>query len=366
MAWISPTGYEAGSWTYEERAYDGEVGAGHYAYQNGTGWSDYLTLTLTSTVRTNKVRFYAECQYSGKQIDIDVYDPILDLWVGMYQGSFTNLQWTEKTLNLRVISKVRIRLYHGQSGYRCLHELEVWEVEASVPGYSNCLALWRMNDNAASTTVKDSSGNGNDGTAWTNTDQISVTGKIDGALCFDGSPSQINCGDVCDVGTGDFSIVMWFKTPINNARMVNKQGTDPMYHFMMALPGKLRAKARDADSDEAYRVTYQAVNDDSWHLAIVTFDRDVSDGVHIYIDASLNEGSMYGNLANVGDLDNANDLKIGADVLEGEIDVTMIFNKVLSSEEIIWLWNGGNGRENLTSARPLVGGSLASGRKGLV
>jgi len=47
-----------------------------------------------------------------------------------------------------------------------------------------CVGHWKMNDNAADTIVEDISGNGNDGTAQRNTEDMSVAGKINEALSF--------------------------------------------------------------------------------------------------------------------------------------------------------------------------------------
>ena len=55
------------------------------------------------------------------------------------------------------------------------------------------------------------------------------------------------------------------------------------------------------------------------------------------------------------------------DFLNCKVDNVMIFNRALSVHERNFLWNNGNGREGLVSgAQPLVGGSLAGGKRGLV
>ena len=62
--------------------------------------------------------------------------------------------------------------------------LEGWAVADLA---SSCVGHWKMNDNEPNTTVVDSSGNGNYGTAQQDTNGLHTTGKIDGALTFDGS-----------------------------------------------------------------------------------------------------------------------------------------------------------------------------------
>ena len=56
------------------------------------------------------------------------------------------------------------------------------------------VAHYKMNDYRADTDVRDSVG-GNVGTAQQNTEDISVDGKINRALSFNGSSDYIDCGD---------------------------------------------------------------------------------------------------------------------------------------------------------------------------
>jgi len=55
------------------------------------------------------------------------------------------------------------------------------------------ISHWKMNDNLATTNVIDSVGD-NDGTAAQNTDQLDTTGKINGALTFNGTADVVSCG----------------------------------------------------------------------------------------------------------------------------------------------------------------------------
>lgn len=367
MAWISPTGHNDpfSDWSNEASAYDDNLAT--RAYSTGAGWTEFLELSHTG-ILCNKVRFYANTQYiGGRKITIQVY--YQGSWHLVYEGSFTPLTWVEKELpSMQLVTKAQVRLYHGQSGYRRLHEFDFWEVEPSAPGYGNCLGLWKMNDNAANTTVVDSSGNGNDGTTQQNTDQLHTDGKMDGALTFNGTTDYISCGDVCDVGTGDFSLVGWIKTSDSAAGIIDKWVTNPRWYLFIYGANKVRARAIDGDGNDAYLNGNNAITltDNNWHLVVATFDRSESDGIHVFIDGQHNEGIMVGDLTTVGDIDNTHPLRFsGTSKFAGTMDMLAVFDKVLSDEEIIWLWNGGNGREYLTGSRPLIGGSLAVGKRRL-
>lgn len=74
-----------------------------------------------------------------------------------------------------------------------------------------------------------------------------------------------------------------------------------------------------------------------------------------------------------GDIDVAVPLSLGAAHAEGDyywkgyIDNMMIFDRALSTSERHFLWNNGNGQARLVSMpRPLAGGALTHGRKGMV
>ncbi len=81
-----------------------------------------------------------------------------------------------------------------------------------VPPAITTVAHWTMDDNVANTTVLDSSGRGNHGTAQRNTSALSVAGMIDSALAFDGISDYISVSDGAEwTFSGDFAITLWVK-----------------------------------------------------------------------------------------------------------------------------------------------------------
>lgn len=77
------------------------------------------------------------------------------------------------------------------------------------------LGWWKCNDNAASTTVLDASGNALHGTAARNTSLLTVAGKVGTALSFNGSSDKITLPDTALLDFGDgtndspFSVSCW-------------------------------------------------------------------------------------------------------------------------------------------------------------
>lgn len=371
MSWISPTGYNdpSSDWSNETNAYDDDTGT--KATSTGSGWSGFLEFEISGGFLCNKVRFYAEVQYTPRDIDIDAYYDDgsgwgVD-WHNVYQGSFTALAWVEKSFPLQTVTKARIRFNNTISGQRLLYEFDFWKVEPSAPSYGNCVGLWRMNDNAVSKTVKDSSMEGNDGQAERNTEDLHATGKIDGALDFNGSSDFITVGydPNLDFGTGDFSISLWFNSDVAGSGtgydIIDKRAANDGWAIAWLgqagnATGKIWVKVLGTSTTCATAHPYQ-----TWHHLVAVRSSGVTT---IYIGASADTNT----LSQAGDVSNGSDVRMGKRLnqyFNGRIDAVILFNRALSAEEIAYLWNGGNGVEDLAIGRPLVGGSLAAGRRGL-
>ena len=255
---------------------------------------------------------------------------------------------------------------------------------------ANCVGLWKMNDNAANKTVVDSSGNDNDGEAQQNTEDLHTDGKINGALTFNGVDDYVDCGDKSDYdSTTKLSVMLWAKADIIVAAQrsfISKykysDSDDREWYLSVkrdATPvnlGYLRVTFGDPNNGtyESYRNTDNKVfSTESWHLIGFVYDGTLSaaDRCKIYVDgvekASSSSGLVPASLYNgtgklvIGALDDGR----GA-FFDGKADAVMLFDKALSEEDVAFLWNDGNGREHLSIPRPLVDGSLASGRKGLI
>ncbi len=230
---------------------------------------------------------------------------------------------------------------------------------------ANCISHWKMNDNAANKTVVDSSSNGNDGEAQQNTEDLHTDGKINGALTFNGTSDFIDTGlkasEIHD--SNKFSICLWVKIKTIAANDIfycsDEGGADRFYLITRGTDFGIGL------SDWMENFTDINFVADTWYFLVVVLDGTTG---YVYKDGGL-VASQPGITVT---LPTVNTIKLGAGStgtsynLHCEMDAVMIFNKALTEEEIAFLWNEGNGREYLGTARSLVGGSLASGRKGLV
>lgn len=89
---------------------------------------------------------------------------------------------------------------------------------------------WKL-DESSGTTASDSSSNSHDGSfvsapVWKPSD-----GAVDGSLQFDGVDDYVQCGDVMDMSSDDFSVSFWMKADATlndgtgGGRAVQKRGT---------------------------------------------------------------------------------------------------------------------------------------------
>jgi len=365
MAWIRPIDFEAGLWQDEYRAYDGKVGAGYYTYENGLDETHQLRLWLPGLMLVSKIRFYAECEKSNPQIAFTGFDPEAPPdgdWIALVPAyiDFTNLTWTEVSIEPRSITGIGVLLKHIGIGYQRLHEIEVW-VEASTPGYNNCIALYKMNDNAANPTVVDAMGNHNgtfkDAGGDPNTDAHYTEGKINGALEFDGTDDYVEVANHADFNftLRPFSISMWLKCDnIGFRGFMSKFDNAGNDEFVIQTDptSKLHFRCYDDSSGGFIGRTYDtALSTDVWFHLVVTYDGGLlSSGMKIYIDVQrVDDGdSKGGTFAGIEALNAP--VNIGEYFgyeHDGLVDAVMFFDKVLSQEEIVWLWNEGDGIERL-------------------
>lgn len=201
-----------------------------------------------------------------------------------------------------------------------------------------------LNDNLATTNVVDSSTYGNNGTAQQNTSAISVPGKIDTALSFNGSTDFINCGNDTSLDVGDkMSFCAWIKRNSFGAtmRLMHKSTG---YADVLIGSGNTVGLAKSGSGNIATSTI--SITDINWHHIVAT--KNGSDA-HIYIDnVDVTSAVTDRTLTN-----NANDLYIGslsggsALWFDGDMDDVRLYNRVVTQAERSALYNSGNGTEGI-------------------
>jgi hypothetical protein len=201
-----------------------------------------------------------------------------------------------------------------------------------------------FDSNSSQTTVYDYSENDNDGTI-TNA-VYTDSGKIGGAMSFDGDGDYVRDGSFPELSTGSINTFsMWLKTSVNPASdffhkpITWHDGSDGFgtsidtdgVPFIWTLGGNTIG-----DGDDA-------INDGEWHHVVFIFDQ-ANNNAYTYVDGVL-DGS------NTSYTDNSDtsggDLTIGTRTAGGEadgywdgsIDEVMIFNRSLSADEVGEIYN---------------------------
>lgn len=219
----------------------------------------------------------------------------------------------------------------------------------------NLVAHYKMNDNEDSSTVLDSTSNGNNGVASRNTSISSVagvsnsTGGSNGALHFNGNPYEdmdyidIPGIDAINFGTGDFSFFVWIKTEQATTYISSRDGDPGLFHIAnVAYDSPIQFY--DGGEYIYGSGSWDSLLDNHWHHVGVT--RSGGDYI-IYVDKVGTARTGSSDFSYSGDLhiSGAWPAVAHSNPFGGSMDDFRFYNRVLTQEEINSLYNGGNGTE---------------------
>ncbi len=210
---------------------------------------------------------------------------------------------------------------------------------------------WQF-DEGSGATANDSSGYGNAGTLTNG--PVWTTGKIGGALDFDGVDDYVNIGSVTSLNNvRPISISAWIYPRSHGegdaGRIISKHDATGRWSFHFNTTGRLRFHKDFSGASELNRIAAGgtiAVND--WQHVVVTWDGSSNAAnVHIYRNGGETGYSTTISGINPPDDDSASILRIGAwgapgnNVFDGLIDDVRIYNRVLNPAEILQLCRDG-------------------------
>ncbi len=236
---------------------------------------------------------------------------------------------------------------------------------------SACLAQYSMNENAANSTVADSCASLT-GTLFkpgfaVNTSVVHATGIVGtGSFLFDGTTTTYGI----DIGTHSalsfartdpWSVSAWFKTSDNShegdiiSKMDNNSGGAGWAVEMSS--GKIQALIiNTASSNWIQQLSTNTYNDGlKHHLVVTNSGSSTAAGLTFYIDGSpvAKASPIADNLSSAISYTNAlpavgirNCVALGSSQpFFGTLDEVRVFNRVLTSDEVSGLYNGGSGTE---------------------
>lgn len=233
--------------------------------------------------------------------------------------------------------------------------------------FASAVAQWKMNDNASDAVVTDSVGSNNgtfgDSTGDPNTDAHTTTGKINGALTFDGTDDKITVSADSSIDAKDkttLTIATWIY-PTSSGRIVDKHDSSGKgYKFYVSGGGITLIALIEHDSTAAQAIKTNIVTVGAWNHAVLVYNEDGAKKIKLYLDGVLQ--SLTSDTAGVGTIsdDSSEELRIGTDESDGnnftgKIDNVIIYDEALTLSEVRVLYNGGRGTENAS-----IGGNRRS------
>jgi len=225
-----------------------------------------------------------------------------------------------------------------------------------IPLFANCIGLWKMNDDELNTTVLDFSGGDRHGVAELNTYTMSRVGKLNKCLEFNGVSDWITIPDdpAWDVGK-QFSIAMWFRTAnqeLEHLMLIERCNCFNLEFIAFTSIDRLIFRVRTASGWKwaFLDVAKNSLRNNAWHFVVVTYNKTLSSNrLKLYMDNVLS-AQAEGYAENV--FSGSAVVSIGRHAVlewswDGFIDVTALFSRALSVDEIDLLWNNGSGTEDI-------------------
>jgi hypothetical protein len=222
-------------------------------------------------------------------------------------------------------------------------------VSGQVPSYvptNGLVGWWPFNGNA-----NDESGNGNDGTVNGATLTADRFGISDRAYGFDGVDDFINTQSSGPLGSSDRSLSVWLNNNSSSLTQILGYGYQPPSGGEFNLLLNQLCQGITIDVHNNY-ITFTSINlsDGNWHNVICTYNNSIGSsiiGVRMYVDGVLLTSINCQNPVNV----NINTLntelnfgryQAGYNYFNGKLDDIGIWNRALTADEVLALYNGCN------------------------
>ncbi|MEM9006146.1 MAG: Calx-beta domain-containing protein, partial [Cyanobacteria bacterium P01_F01_bin.86] len=226
------------------------------------------------------------------------------------------------------------------------------------------VAWWRLDETAgiiADDSIGTNDGLLQNGPTW-------ITGRVNGALSFDGIDDFVNVADddVLDVGSDDFSLSAWVKIYDGSGIILDKriQASGPAQGYVLSHTNNGRLNFQMADGTSGGGVSYlstASIADGQWHHITVTVDRDDTQGGDFYIDG-VKDGSFDPTMA-LGSLSNSRNLLFGRNsdsptpnYFQGALDEVKLFKADLTASDVLSLYEDAdknNLHDPITAVSPI-------------
>jgi prepilin-type N-terminal cleavage/methylation domain-containing protein len=333
--------------------YAGGTGAGHngYSYARAitmSGSNVSGTLSSFPMLFSGTYSYLAASSSAGNVQSASGYDIAFTSDLGCTSKlSFEQESYTSS--NGAIVDWINVpSITGGTVIYLCYGKSGITSSQQNVTGTwnANYKAVWHLSDNAATTTVNDSTANANTGAAAANTNGKTTTGEIGSGLSFNGSTDQIQITGSNSVGsdltiTSTITVEAWANNtsfPGNSSaeQIVGKSYTDPTeaYYLSYSTDGSFvkSMKWYSTNFPTTYGVSPVLSGAPSgWHDLVGTYDGTQWD---LYWDGISTSTSVtaQGPFATAGYFDMGGSFN-------GSIDEVRVSNSARSSQWILTEYN---------------------------
>ena len=352
---------------YGFRAYSaaGVLATGNWYHvvvvQNGHGPKVYVNnslLTLTYTDTTDITDWFAEmpnadngriaCTNEGGAGNSSFFDGKIDDW--RYYKYALEVDQVEQLYKI------------GEPDARAT-VYGMWEKirEVSINGP---YAHFKMEDDAASTTVTDSGSGGNNGTSSTNTSNLSTTGKINDCFDFDsGSSERIDIDSVATAIASDTVGAWTFWTSPDNVSgnkrvfMISDASAESGLSFFLS-DATVYFDVRNSSANYYRLQLNSGISASTWAHWVISQD---GNGVKIYKNGVDITSSFTESSSGTGDSTKWHGFTTGIDVgnigryewnsgsgeyWDGKLDDIRYYQRALSEREVLDIYNSGDGSQS--------------------
>ena len=210
----------------------------------------------------------------------------------------------------------------------------------TAPASDGLVSHWTFDDDASGIAVVDGSGNGHNGTAQQNTEVLHTTGRIDGALSFNGIDDHIEVPFHENLNiTGSLTLSAWIKPAGGGTYEYIVSRWQGPYSYMLFTGHNKAGFYVEAGGNNANATFETELNDGQWYHLVGTWDGSQAT---IYVDATATAGTLgQGDVTTSG-----NGLIIGSRTgsdyfFTGSLDDVRVYDKALSTTEVGDLYNEG-------------------------
>ena len=236
-------------------------------------------------------------------------------------------------------------------------------------GLTDGLVGWWTMDQSSGTSVKDASGNNNNGTMGGIQNPTWVSGKIYNALAFDNTQYEfVDLGNPAVLQLGSTgTVACWVNTTAtDNLPIISKSDfPNGLNGYVVATnyngggPGKLVARTANGTSNNTI-YSNSVVGDGAWHHIVFTWDGSF---LNLYFDGNSDVTPTSQTLTPVSNVYNLSFARNSAGNnynWSGSLDDVRIYNRALSAAEVTALYNWRPQTSSLNYRLKLLGKTVVS------